>query len=185
MNNHPAEEALALYSTGDLDTTELESIAEHIEACDACHECVAQFEQAAALLAGLRGEPSTEDLHEVRQRVLGALNKSRKRRFYLGWAAAAAATAVVALLVPHKHFVPVEPPRLPVMRPPAPPTMLAQEIPVARQKTRRPSAGIRSVALIARGGGTPSIKIVTADPSVVILLPPDSQDNERTQSNDE
>jgi hypothetical protein len=184
-NHHPPQETLALYSTADLDAPELKSIAEHVALCEACRDCIAEFEQVARLLTGLAGEPSTEDLQEVRRRVLVALDKNRKRHRYLEWAAAAPVIAVAALLLPHKHQVPVQPPTMPVLRVPAPPAVLAQEVPIARHKIRRPSAGLRSVALIARAGEEPSIKIMTADPSVVILLPPDSRDDERTQSNDE
>ena len=136
------------------------------------------------MLASAGVQPSTGDLQEVRQRVLGALGKKTKRRSYLGWAAVAAALAVTALLLPYKQPAPVEPTRIAAARPPAPPAHGA-EISVVRHERHPRGAGLRSVALIARAGEAPSIKIVTADPSIVILLPPEPQGNERTESNDE
>jgi predicted anti-sigma-YlaC factor YlaD len=186
MDNHPREEALALYSTGDLESNQLRSVTEHLADCELCRNCVAQFEQIEGLLARVTAEPPAKELQEVRQRVMAALHKNRRRRLYFEWAAAAAAIAVTALLLPHKHSVPVKPHTVAVANVPAPRAVQAQEVPVVRHTPRRRrSAGLRSIALITRPGEAPSIKITTADPSVVILLPPETRQIERTDSDDD
>jgi len=143
------------------------------------------------MLASVAGEPSAEDLLEVRQRVMGALGGTRKRRWSLQWAAGVAALAALVLLFQQKRHSGVE-----MNRPPARTATIqhapeaaelsrnfVREIPVLRRGPHLRAAGLRSIALT---GPTEEavIKITTSDPKVVILLPPDIQNDERTETND-
>src|ERR1700733_8923575 len=113
MTSHPGERALALYSSGDLEAGDVRSIAAHVRGCVECRECVAQFQQVAGMLASGAGEPSAEDLLDVRQRVMLALEGTRKRRVGFEWAAAVAALAVLVVLFPHRERRPVAIPSMP------------------------------------------------------------------------
>jgi|SRR5579875_3131167 len=191
MTSHLSEETLALYSTGDLEAHELRRAAGHVDNCAQCRTSLSQYERQQQKLAGVAAEPSPEDLSEVRRRVLRVLDGRKKR--VAGWqaAAAVAALAVLALLVWHR-----EPPRevhraqasvaavkTPVMQ--APLRAPVQKIPTVHHQRRVRAPGLRSVALVMQAGKAPLIKIATSDPGVIILLPPDTTNDERTESNDE
>jgi hypothetical protein len=186
MTRHPCEEELALYSSGDLEAGDVRSIAAHVRGCAECRECVGQFQQVAGMLASGAGEPSAEDLLDVRQRVMLALEGTRKRRVGFEWAAAVAALAALVVLLPHRERRPAEissvPARIAAVPVPAP---VPTAVPIVRRRPRLRAPGLRSVVLVTRPGEEPLIKIATTNPNVVILLQPDTQDNERTESNDE
>lgn len=190
MTSHPREEELALYSTADLDQSQLTRIAEHLDNCAGCRDCLARFEHVGQMLASVAAEPSTEDLLEVRQRVMHALDSTRKRHLGFQWAAAVAALAVLALLLHHKPHAKGEiyatAAKIATVQPPpvAPVRATVQTKPVVRRSPRLHAPGLRSIALITRPGEEPLIRIATADPKVLILLPPDPQKDERTESNE-
>ena len=188
MINHPSEQTLALYSTGDLEESELRSITDHVAACEACRDCAGQFAQMQQMLMHAAVEPSAGELLEVRRRVIGALEGRRQWRIAFQWAAAAAALVALAVLLHPKHrsasLVPPAP-KIAIVQPPlvAPaPIISAQRVLV---KHRPRLAGMRSVALVTRPGEEPFMKIATTDPNIIILLPPDAQNQKRTESNDE
>jgi anti-sigma factor ChrR (cupin superfamily) len=186
MISHPREEALALYSSGDLEAGELRAIAEHIRGCAECRECVARFQQIDGMLANGAGEPSAEDLLDVRQRVMRALEATPKRRIGFRWAAAVAALAALAVWLQHRERPATEihsiPARIATVRAPEP---APKAVPMMQRRHRLPAPGLRSVALVTRPGEEPLIKIATSDPKVIILLQPDTPNDERTESNDE
>ena len=189
MSSHPSEEAVALYASGDLEAGELNSIAEHVRDCAGCRECVARFQQVAGVLASDAGEPSAEDLLDVRQRVMRTLESTRRQRISFRWAAAVAALAALVVLLRHREHPAAEihsvPATVATVRAPAPAPAVKAAAVVVRHRARLRAPGLRSVALVTRRGEEPLIKIATTDPKVVILLQPDTQDNERTESNDE
>ena len=186
MNSHPREDALALYSTGDLEAGELKPVAEHVRECDECRDYVAEFARLEGTLASVAGEPSAEDLLDVRQRVMRALEGTTKRHIRFEWAAAVAALVALLVLLHHRERPVAEihsiPARIATVHAsePAP-----KAVPVVRHRPRLRAPGMRSVALVTRPGEEPLIKVATSDPKVVILLQPDTPNNERTESNDE
>ncbi|HEX3681234.1 MAG TPA: hypothetical protein VHU83_01745 [Bryobacteraceae bacterium] len=186
MTSHPGEDALALYSSGDLEAGDLRSMAEHVRGCAECRACLAQLQRVDGILAAMASEPSAEDLLEVRQRVMCALERTRKRRAGFEWAAAVAALAALIVLLPHRERPPAEIPPVPArVAPVHAPAPAPKAVAVVRRRPRLLAPGLRSVALVTRPGEEPLIKIATSDPNIVILLPPDTQKDERTESNDE
>jgi hypothetical protein len=185
MDNHPREDALALYSTADLDERELTSIAEHVRSCAECRLSVGQFQQIAAMLPGVAGEPSPGDLLDVRQRVMRALERTRKQRIRWQWAPAVAALVALFVLLSHKERPMAEIHPIAARVATVHATLPAQKaVPIVRRRRRLGAPGLRSIALVMRPGEEPVIEIATSDPKVVILLPP-TQNNEGTESNDD
>lgn len=186
MNSHPREDALALYSTGDLEAGELRSVAEHVRKCDECRDCVAEFAPLEGTLASVAGEPSAEDLLDVRQRVMRALEGKSKRRIRFERAAAVAALVALIVLLHHRERPVAEirsiPARIATVHAPE---LAPKAVAVVRRRPRLRAPGLQSVALVRRPGEEPLIKIATSDPKVVILLQPDTPKDERTESNDE
>jgi anti-sigma factor RsiW len=198
MTGHPCEEELALYSTGDLDAESLGAIAGHVGGCGECRERVAEFERIGQLVANLGSEREPEnfddDLNDVRQRVLNQVNTARAWRRRFEWAAAAAALIALAVLLHREPSPRVEMrsattataamPNAVTATATARPDQRVSVVPVVRHKRAGRSAGLRSIALITRQGNGDLIRITTADPNVVILLPSGSVSEERTQSNE-
>lgn len=193
MSHHPSEETLALYASGDLDPRELAAAAAHMADCRECRATAGQFEALSRQLAEVPAEPSPEDLLEVRRRVLRSVSSRKKWRAGLQWGAGlAAAAALLLVLRPSERPRPgTRTPLRTVAVTPAPP-MLSTPMHIAAARASAPprkprlrAPGLQSAALITRAGQAPLIKIATSDPNVIILLPPDTEDDERTQSNDE
>jgi anti-sigma factor ChrR (cupin superfamily) len=188
VTSHPREEEVALYSTGELDESERRAIAEHVAVCRECRECLAQFREMEHLLKSAAAEPSERELLEVRQGVAQALEGTRKRRVGFEWASAIAALITLIVLLGYQQRVDkvIPPaPKIAVVHAPAiasAPSISAQRV-LARRRPRAP--GWRSIALVTPPGEEPFIRIATADPKVIILLPPDARNQERKESNDE
>ncbi len=126
------------------------------------------------------GEPSDEDLRAVREAVKSRIagERTRGRRWWI-WNVVAATACVIAVLsavdlrVSHRESTPVAVRPLELNAPVVAPRVLAALAVPHRARVRRErlSAGIRSVAWTTEGDGTSQLKLTTADPNVVILLP--------------
>lgn len=190
--NHISEEQLALYAGGDLARSEADAVAQHLRSCACCETRLAEFRESGAVLESAFGEPSEEDLFEVRERVVNRLHKRKQAVHLWRWSTAAAAAAIVtAVLLFHPKQPQQETPN------PAPVTTaylqvhyepLAQismpnlntQFRPARSRHSHPAPGLRSVTLIAERDGPPILKMTTSDPNVVIFW----QLNERTRTRD-
>jgi hypothetical protein len=193
---HPREEELALYSTSDLEPAALSRIAVHVNGCPRCRECLAQFEQVERVLAGMAAapeawEPESGDLQEVRQRVMLALPVAHKPRWRIEWALAAATLLALLVLLSRNSHSPVEPHtnlanspllQMPGQLPSSP--VAVTDLAAPRPRRRLLAPGLRSIALVTRPDRQSLIRIVTTDPNVVILLPANPQNDERTESNE-
>jgi anti-sigma factor RsiW len=191
VTNHVQEHQLALYSTGDLDSSQREDLEQHIAHCPSCRQRLAEFEHLQTVFSSLRAEPSPKNVRDVRTRVMQAIQNESKPHCILKWAPAAAAViAVVLLLYGNQRPVaknPVRPPLAAVQHAPEAASWPSAPVHTVRAASRvrhRPAAGLRSIALLTAADHAPTIKITTSDPKVIILLPPDSSSDERTQTND-
>ncbi len=126
------------------------------------------------------GEPSDEDLRAVREAVKSRIagERIRGRRWWI-WNAVAAAACAVAVLsvvdlrVSHRESKPVAVRQLELNAPVVASRELADLAVPHRAPVRRErlSAGIRSVVWTTADDGSSELKLTTADPNVVILLP--------------
>lgn len=187
MTNHVQENQLALYSTGDLDSSQVKYQEQHIAHCPACRERLAEFEHLQAIFLSLRAEPPPSDVREVRTRVMQAIQNESKPHRILKWAPAAAAAIAVILLFRGNQSPatknPVRPPVVAVEHAPEAaswPSAPVHAVRAARRIHHRPAAGLRSIALLTAANHEPIMKITTSDPNVIILLSPDSSPDERT-----
>jgi anti-sigma factor RsiW len=189
VTNHPPETELALYSSGDLSSGDLVSVSRHLTDCIACRQRVSEFERLQTIFASLPAEPATDDLLAVRARVLEALNRHRKWQKVGKWALTAAAAAALVVLVrlqrpPVIHQRAIATAQQNAPQPIPAPHRRPQTLPVVHRRPHPVQPGLRSIALITAPGQSPMIRMTTSDPNVIILLPPDLQSDERTQSND-
>jgi hypothetical protein len=189
VTDHPQEDELALYASRDLDSGRLASIAHHLNTCGACRRCVTEFDHLQTILTSIPAEPDTADLAELRTAVMETLSQTANRQRILKWAVAATAAGVLVTgLLLHQTD------RELVRRPDLPPVASAQHKPdmapkpeavirsvrVVRRRQHRPTPGLTSIALTTTNGQAPLIKVTTSDPNVIILLPADSESQERT-----
>ena len=174
------EEVLALFLSDDLDAEQSGTVLEHVNECEACRQRLAELQLSQQLLANSFEEPTEEDLRTVRIAVKSRLALHSRRSAWPFAAAAAFGLAVLLapVLVHHKAeeqshsgaavrrlevAVATQPPRtLPNLR-------------AFRQVRRRvqrhvQEAGLRSAVLSTNVSGKPELRMVTADPDVVILL---------------
>jgi anti-sigma factor RsiW len=189
---HIPEERLALYAGGELQPKELRSTEEHLATCRECRDLLAEFRgDLVALQIGL-DEPTPDELLAVRGGVIQQLQKRRKAVAGWRWAvasiAAAASVAAVMFLHPEpSHGTRVNPslaataylnvPYRPVADVSIP--NLKAKVVHARTAPRPEPAGIRSVNLLAQQDGPRILKMMTADPNVVILWQLDERTHDR------
>ena len=190
MTNHVQENQLALYSSGDLDSSQLKHLELHIAHCQSCRDRLAEFRHLQTIFSSLRAEPSPSDVQDVRRRVMRAIQNESNPYRMVKWAPAAAA-AIAAILLFQGNQKPVTrsqvPPRLAAVQHPEapfPPSAPAHAVRAVRRIHHRPAPGLRSIALLTSANHSPIMKITTSDPNVIILLPPDSSSDERTQTNE-
>ena len=174
MNPHPAEELLALYAGADLDVHESAEVAAHLRECPECREKAKEFESLAQLVESAAFEPAPGDLKSVRGAVMERIGCSRRayQRLWLGTAAGFGAAAVIVLFL----FIPRTTPTVPVIETPVPvpsAPLMSRELPnPVLQPAQRPArAGLRAASWITRSDGSSQLRLTTADPNVVILLP--------------
>ena len=188
MLKHATEEQMALYAAGDLAPNESASIAAHLENCEQCQSACQEFARCQQFMAAALLDPELDDLLQVRERTLASLKPSVADRKRWAWGLAAAALAALALLLPAVHrgqrTTTLRKPELIMAQRaahPKPPAALVVPAPrpvLARAKRlRHTEAGIRAVTLIAGANQRATLKMITRDPSVVILW----QMNERAE----
>ena len=137
-------------------------------------------------------EPAEEDVRALHEAVMLRVRRQRARRHGLRWLTAGAVAAFAAFCVLQTGRTPeikqtqerpvVAAVEMPIVKLPPLQPISARFTPLPH---RRPTPGLRSVALITPPNGPPLIKLITTDPNVVILLPSDeASSTERTQSNE-
>ena len=163
--NHLPDTELALHAGNDL------PLDAHLPECAECRGKVEEFRKAMAWLDSVAPEP-----REVQVQTLcgSVLDRVSRRRPFVWWGAAAAA-AIVALVV-FTLVNPAHPPK-PLEQPR--PVVIAQipvtgSTPVAigplpKRTEPRLKRQTAPMALIARGGPDPIVKLKTSDPNIVVL----------------
>jgi hypothetical protein len=181
MTGHPAAEILALWAAADLDPHVTSEVGLHLESCAECRGYVGEIKHTREVLAGCWEEPSEADLFQLRI-GLGRSLERRRRTARWCWSLAAAASALVFMFggVSHRSArvpaVTQESIQLPPLRISMP---VALDIPavkqVGRPRAQRPragqDAGLRGVNFVPRADGSTELRLTTADPNVIILLP--------------
>jgi anti-sigma factor RsiW len=179
MNAHPDPKALALWAGGETDAAE--ELGSHLQQCAECRGTVEEFERTRELLLGALAEPSEFDLQLVRRGVARHLDV-RQRGLRWSWSLCGALAALVVVCIFSRHreqpTLAVAQPavQLPILRKPM---HLALSLPEVKRVTRPPvrrsndgaEAGLRAVNLVPRADGSTELRLTTADPNVVILLP--------------
>ncbi len=183
MNTHPNELSLALYAGGELDTPERSGVAAHLAICGECRGTIAEIENVRQLLSSAFPEPTHEDLQLVRKTVSDRVKNSRRGRRLWHWDTAVAAVAgvvkICALLLNRKQpdtALKQEPIQLPSIRPiPRQFSDLSWSATPKQHRSRargaHVQAGIRAALLVTGLDGSSHLKLITADPNIVILLP--------------
>ncbi len=176
------EEDLALYSSGDLDAERSAELRLHLAACADCRQTASDLKWTAQFVAAPFGPPSKEDLGHMREAITAGLRKQqRSRREWPLWSAAAAVLLVTGIVVPALVQRGRERPVLEQTA--SQESSLAVTLPAARWTfpnlnfSRRPvaEAGVRGVSVMANSSGKAELRLATADPDVVILLPMDGE----------
>lgn len=186
---HLTPETLALHWSRDLPSAESATVSRHLDICPECRRSFAELEISQQLLHSAWLEPSAADLADLRQRVLANLHRPSPKWPFAAFAAAAAASVLFLA----RLYTPLPPPplpRLPIawnapaltpMRVSSPRALNV----VARKPRPAPKPGIRSASFIAQADAPPILKLTTADPDVIILLPPPAtQSHESSQPNE-
>jgi anti-sigma factor ChrR (cupin superfamily) len=182
MSGHPDSRTLALWVGGDLDAKSASTVGLHLDGCAGCRGTVGEIEKAQAMLRSAFPEPSEVDLQWVRCGVTRSLEDQRRTARWC-WSLGSAAAALVLLFAGITHrqapvpAAPVNTVQLPAL---SVPIHLALEIPeVKRTVLLRPErsrtrseAGLRSVNFVPGADGSTQLRLTTADPNVIILLPP-------------
>ncbi len=181
MNGHPDPQTLALWAGADLKPDAAAEVELHSEDCAECRRTVHEIEKAQQLLRSAFEEPSETDLARVRRGIAWGL-ETRRRTARWCWSFATLAASLVLLFLGLMHRKALLPTpqestvRLPLV---AVRIQLALEIPELKQMERGrrphphigPTAGLRAVNFVPSANGSVQIKLTTADPNVIILLP--------------
>lgn len=182
MSGHPQLEVLALWAGGDLEGSASLDVGMHLDSCAECRGSVEEIRRTQDFLRGAFEEPSEADLQLVRYGVAGRLVlQGRTARWCWSLVSSAAGLVLVAAIVMHRN-APVPAVAEPAIQLPAwyVPVHPALEIPELSRAERPPAqrahaledAGLRAVNFVARPDGSTQLRLTTADPNVVILLPP-------------
>jgi hypothetical protein len=174
------EELLALSLSGDLDAEQSASVLAHVKECESCRNGIAELRLSQQLLASTFAEPEEEDLRSVRIALKGKLTPQFGRRVWISMAAVAAGLALFLTPVSVRRntdeqvhrvstaqqsdvFVEPRPtPTIPALRP------LGQ---VHRRIHRAiTQAGLKNVVLSTNVSGKSELRMMTADPDVLILM---------------
>jgi len=182
MSGHPDPHELALWAGGDLHLSDAPRVGLHLDGCAECRQTVEEIESTQVLLRSAFAEPSEVDVESVRGGLARRL-AARQRTARWCWSMGCAAAALLILFLGATYRkLPVPPvaersiqlPRL------SAPAHVELEIPevkqVARPRPQRPhareEAGLRAVNLLPGADGSLELRLTTADPNVIILLPP-------------
>jgi len=181
VTEHISEERLALYAARDLPARETASVETHLRCCGECQALVTEYQDAQAFLTESVEDPSPDELRRLRDGIAHELT-SVGHHAPAPWLWPALLTPALALtlifvttwqrLVYPRHsreestgqvIVPQTIPALPAL-----PTPRLETVALPK-KAVRPTAGLRTVALLQRADESPFIKMTTPDPNVVIL----------------
>ena len=181
MKGHCGVNELALFAGGDLPGEERVAITEHLRECVECREQAASFEALSGSLRDFAVEPDDEDLCRVRESVANRMAAGRRGSLWnwrWAWLPAGLAAASVLTFVGLHRTPPPEPIKIVQARtlPPQPLPQVPLVIALAEPKPKvkpvhQQEAGLRTVSLLARSDGSSVLRITTADPNVLILLP--------------
>ncbi len=99
-----AQQAIALYVTGDLDYNKAEAVKEHIITCDACSEDAESYRQSLQTLSLLKNRTMPAEFwdgywEELHERIHADTSHPRRANRVVRVLSAAAAAAVLALAV--------------------------------------------------------------------------------------
>jgi hypothetical protein len=176
------EEQLALFLSGDLDSTDQSRVSAHLIECSDCRQIILDFQRASGLLLGAFDEPDARDLFALRAAVQSAV-KSPARLSIWRWLPAIALLLFAVLVVPsvqHRERPAAELPlqNLPIQYLRVPVNLnLPTSVSGRRKNLRRTSvaqAGLRKAELTTTSQGKSELLVATADPNVLILLPMDN-----------
>lgn len=180
MSKHPGEEVLALWAGGELDGSVAPEVNRHLEACTECRGRAEEIRSVRELLQGAFAEPSEADLQQLRSGLERLLKKRQATRWCWSLASAAAGLVFVLVGVSHRSTpVPIVPERTVQLLTLTRPVHLALNIPDTKPVVKRrvlPSraeqpAGLRAVNFVPGADGSIQLRLTTADPNVIILLP--------------
>ncbi len=181
MSGHFGVNELALFAGGDLPGEERVAISEHLRECVECREQAASFEALGGSLREFAIEPADEDLRLMRESVAHRIDAGKRGSLWNWcWAclpAGLAAASILTFIGVHRTTPPesvkilqattLSPQPLPQV-----PLVIALAEPKPKVKPLHKSeAGIRTVSLVARKDGSSVLRMTTADPNVLILLP--------------
>jgi anti-sigma factor RsiW len=177
MNCERYQNWAALAASGDLAIRERRSLEEHVQTCEECRLCVAEFAALSNDLAALRDPEIDPAVYAaIRRNVRTRLPDVRPRVIpgWLTWPAAAVAIALLILLLRHPT------PPLPVVvatRPPAVPPSPARVVPAIETVRKHTSVRKHRVRLAKKEEPAQPlvVKMLTDDPNVVIIWLVDKQ----------
>ena len=180
MSGHFGVNELALFAGGDLPGEERVAISEHLRECVECREEAASFEALSGSLRELAVEPAGEDLRLMRESVSRQIAAGKRRprwNWRWAWLPGAIAAAAVLTFVGVHRTLPPKPVKILQARtlpPPLPQVplviVLAKPKPIIKRLYQQ-EAGLRTVSLLAGKNGSSVLRMTTADPNVLILLP--------------
>lgn len=174
------EELLALYLSGDLEADQSAAVSAHAHECDICRNAMAELQLSQQRLTNTFAEPAEEDLQSLRIALKGQVASHFGRRVWFSVAALAASLAIFLSPVLFRrntedrvHSVATAQ-RNDIL----PERRLEQKLPnlkspeqVGRRVHRAVTeAGLRNVMLTTNVSGKPELRMVTADPDVLILM---------------
>jgi hypothetical protein len=177
MNCRDWEERIALWAGGDLSAAEAGGVERHVAGCEDCRRFAEGVRQSLGVLREAHEEPiAPAHFAAVRARVIGELEGARapwwRRSWVYGFCAAAAVT--VLLMAPLRPGPAPPPPRVALVRPPAPVVEKAISPPHAA-KLRRPLRASRKP--VPSKSEPLVVKLLTDDPDVVIYWIADQGEN--------
>jgi hypothetical protein len=181
MNCPVREEDVALYLTGDLELRKTAAMRVHLNCCSECQGRLTDFSRTADLMRAAWGAPAGDDLRLVREGVRTVLSRRRtSSRRMTRWAIAASLACAAALSVwrsePREQQQAESLPETQLLSPVVPAPFVLPNLRVSKRVRHRNQlpmieAGLRSVALVTNSSGNSELRLTTADPNVVILLP--------------
>lgn len=179
MKRHPHPKMLSLYAGGDLEGAESIELSAHLAECPQCCEVLTDFQAFQRILRVAVPEPAGIDLQLTRQRITERILQRRqaaKWRWAISSAAAALTIIVLAVVFSRRSVqLPLDDSlRVPLM---SRSIHLTLELPEAERMLKvhhpaRVGTGLRAANFVPRGDGTFQLRLTTADPNVIILLPP-------------
>jgi hypothetical protein len=174
------EELLALSLSGDLEADQRAAVSAHVKECDICRNVMAELQLSQQRLTNTFAEPAEEDLRSVRIAIKGRVAPHFGRRLWFSVAALAVGLAIFLSPVLFRRNTEDRVHRVATAQRNdiLPEPRLEQKIPNLKspeQVHRRvhravTEAGLRNVMLTTNASGKSELRMVTADPDVLILM---------------